>query len=185
MIMKQRAYGFTLVEMIVVVSIASILVAIAYASYSDSRAQARDRMRMAQLDQLQVAIELYKDEHGRYPARGCGAAGNQWAGPTGSSTWGRVCADYIVGHATDIDFVPTFIDALPIDPLPRDATSNRNIYYRTDLTGSAYQVLYHQAVESLVTDTQKTNPFSRYASSTCTNVQTNTYAIYSAGAECW
>lgn len=179
--------GFTLVEMVVVIAIIGILSVVVYASFSQAQMQARDKIRQGQLEQLQVAIEAYKEKYGRYPARGCGATGNEWSGPLGNQSWNKSCAEYIVGHATATGavFMPEFIEQLPVDPINFSNIGN-NIFYRTDANGTTYQVLHHMTVETLFVD-NKSHPFARFTGSGCTGSwQNNSYVVYSAGAaECW
>ena len=63
--MKKQIAGFTLVELLVAVSIVAILSSFLYASFSDARAQSRDAQRQADLRLLQSAVELYKQDNGR------------------------------------------------------------------------------------------------------------------------
>lgn len=177
--------GFTLVEMMVVIAIIGILSVVVYASFSQARMQARDKIRQGQLEQLQVAIELYKDKYGRYPASGCSTPVGQWSGPIGDQDWNTTCSDYIVGHTAGAVFVPEFIDRLPVDPSNFTNIGN-NIFYRTDAGGTTYQVLHHMTVETLFVD-NKSHPLARYTGSGCsTPLQPNSYVVYSAGAaECW
>ena len=176
--------GFTLIEIALVISIIGIFSMVAYSTFSDSRAQSRDKVRAASLQQLQLALELYKDKNGRYPVAGC-ARGTNWVGPgTHPVGWGNAtdCPDYIVGLA------PEFIPALPRDPKD-ELVNGVGFIYRTDTNGTTYKVLANWAVEVLLV-TSYDNELARcprdYNLSYCDNVpQDNSYAIYSAGAENW
>ena len=60
--------GFTLIELLVVIAIISMLSAIVLSSVNSARIQARDAKRLADIHQLQVALELYYNDHnGTYP----------------------------------------------------------------------------------------------------------------------
>jgi prepilin-type N-terminal cleavage/methylation domain-containing protein len=201
------ARGFTLPEMIVVVAVMGILASIAYVSYTDAKAQSRDKLRQTQLEQMKVALESYKDKYGRYPEVGCRPSvshvpGAQpiWAGPgpVSPGSWAVECADYIVGHASGINFVPDFIDELPRDPSFENET-NRGYYYSVDSDGLAYKLQTANAVETEVLGYG--HPYGRcyiqcavgaYPGTNQTNRCTvggsaydeHSYFIYSAGAEC-
>lgn len=59
--------GFTLIELLVVIAIIGILGAIVLANLRDARTKAQDTRRLSDVDQMQLALELYYDEHGYYP----------------------------------------------------------------------------------------------------------------------
>ncbi len=60
--------GFTLVELLVVVAIIGLLAGIAVVSVNSVRIKARDARRIADIKQIQNALELYNNEHGgMYP----------------------------------------------------------------------------------------------------------------------
>lgn len=59
--------GFTLVELLVVISIIGILIAVVFGSFSQSQAQARDNARMTDLKNLQLAIERFRADTGSFP----------------------------------------------------------------------------------------------------------------------
>jgi prepilin-type N-terminal cleavage/methylation domain-containing protein len=61
--------GFTLVEIIVVVGIMAILSGIVYASLSGSKAQNRDQKRVADISNIQLALEMYFNINRQYPAK--------------------------------------------------------------------------------------------------------------------
>src|SRR3989344_2432781 len=53
--------GFTLIELLVVIAIIGLLSSVVLASLNGARVKARDARRVADLKQLQVALELYYD----------------------------------------------------------------------------------------------------------------------------
>jgi type II secretion system protein G len=59
--------GFTLIELLVVIAIIGILSSVVLASLNSARVKARDARRVADLKQIQVALELYNDAKTKYP----------------------------------------------------------------------------------------------------------------------
>lgn len=72
MIMNQRKHynkAFTLIEMLVVISLIGILAAIALVSFGGAQKQARDTTRKSDLKQYQTSLEVYGNlSSGLYPA---------------------------------------------------------------------------------------------------------------------
>ncbi len=60
--------GFTLIELLVVIAIIGILSSIVLASLNSARKKGRDARRVADIKQLQLALELYYDANSQYPA---------------------------------------------------------------------------------------------------------------------
>lgn len=63
--MKQK--GFTLIELLVVVAIIGILASVVLASLNTARGKARDTKKMAELRQLQTALQAYFADNGVFP----------------------------------------------------------------------------------------------------------------------
>ena len=55
----QKSRGFTLIELLVVIAIIGLLSSVVLASLNEARQKARDARRIADLKQMQVALELY------------------------------------------------------------------------------------------------------------------------------
>jgi len=85
--------GFTLIESLVVVTMMMVIIAAAVSSYSAANKKNRDNKRLADLDRIRMALEMYRqnDPTGKYPTD----SNNQ---PVGLS--------------------PGFIDGWPSDPSP-------------------------------------------------------------------
>lgn len=58
---KQKAAGFTLIELLVVIAIIGILASVVLASLGTARRKSRDARRIADIKQMQLALELYFD----------------------------------------------------------------------------------------------------------------------------
>lgn len=62
-----KKHGFTLIELLVVVAIISLLSSIVMASLNSARSKARDAARSESIHSVQIAVEMYYNEHGMYP----------------------------------------------------------------------------------------------------------------------
>lgn len=136
---RKNDTGFTLVELMVVVTIIGILVAVVYSGISGSTAQGRDTERQANLRQVEIAIENYRRDNRRYPIGACGA--DDWTPqniPQDCSCPGAFDPDaYICG------LVPEYINELPFDTAAPDGGGYA---YRSN--GQVFKLVAHNAVES-------------------------------------
>jgi prepilin-type N-terminal cleavage/methylation domain-containing protein len=135
--MKKFQFGFSLIEIMVVVSLIGILSAVGYANFSQGSAQSRDAQRQADLRIVSTALELYKNKYGQYP-QGCNSPGT-WSGhaPAYDCSSGN---QYIVGLA------PEFIPRLPQDP--RISGDNSGYVYTTNADGTVYIFKVRLTVET-------------------------------------
>lgn len=60
--------GFTLIELLIVVAIIGLLSTLAVVALGSARVKARDSKRLADLKQLQTALELYYTDQNAYPS---------------------------------------------------------------------------------------------------------------------
>lgn len=60
--------GFTLLEILVVITIIALISSIGYASYVNSLRKSRDGKRKTDIEQIRSALEIYKSDNGNYPA---------------------------------------------------------------------------------------------------------------------
>ena len=65
---KNSKKGFTLIELLVVIAIIGILSSVVLASLNSARKKGRDTRRVADIQQLQLALELEFDKSRAYPA---------------------------------------------------------------------------------------------------------------------
>ena len=128
--------GFTLVELIIVIVIIGILAAVTVVGYKNQTAKARDSVRLADLDTIKKALELYKHENGKYPANtdtddGLGVP-NSWDGGYGPPNDSQFIEPLVTGG---------FLAKVPVDPTQRGWSSYR-YYLFSPRTGCGTQPFY-------------------------------------------
>ncbi len=141
----KRNSGFTIIEMLIVVTILAMLAGVLVPVLEDAGASARDARRAADLKAVQSALEAYKRENGTYPSTDNGwltdaPAGNPPADPYGPN-------GYIPG------LVPNYMQTLPKDPDSNYPNADAGYYYRSD--GTDYKFMAFKTPESYPTG----NPF--------------------------
>lgn len=99
---KKYLAGFTLIEILVVISIMAIIITIAIVSYTTVNKQSRDSKRKSDVEQLRSALEMYRSDIGYYPS-------------VGSESW---------TNASNLPLVPTYLSIIPSDP-----KSSQSYYY--------------------------------------------------------
>ena len=65
--MFSQKKAFTLVELLVVIAIIGLLATLSVIALSNARAKSRDTKRVADVKQIQTALELFFNDEGRYP----------------------------------------------------------------------------------------------------------------------
>jgi prepilin-type N-terminal cleavage/methylation domain-containing protein len=66
--MKKNKQGFTLIELLVVIAIIGLLSTLSIVALNQARARSRDARRLADVKQIQTALEMYYNDQGAYPA---------------------------------------------------------------------------------------------------------------------
>lgn len=104
--------GFTLIELLVVVAIIGLLSSVVLASLNGARQKGRDARRLADLKQLQTALELYYSDNTSYPVSTSQASVTTALAP----------------------LAPAYISTIPDDPLG----GSYHYVYKTTSDGSFY-----------------------------------------------
>lgn len=116
--------GFTLVEMLVAISIMGLLSSVVLASIYSTRAMARDAERVQALEQIKNALELYYHDNGVYPPGNYGYTIDSLSVEVDASYYFPASSnftpywDFLASH-----LVPKYISRLPLDPLNNMASS--------------------------------------------------------------
>ncbi len=162
--MKKR--GFTLIELLVVIAIIGLLSSVVFASLNSARGKARNAKRMADLKEIQKALEFYYDANGAYPYRW------GWMGTTPG------CYGNNLGNPDDAipGLVPTYIPALPRDPLRVG-----DYCYLYISNGVDYKLLAYGTVEGGAV--APGSPMARYPAGCGGNE--NSYGLYTSAFRCW
>ncbi len=138
--------AFTLVELIIVISIVALLSTIGITTYSSVQKDARNVRRKADLKEMKTALEAYKAKNSDYPPT-VGLAACPDSATVGDGDWCGICTTYNVdGTNTDTGasgyipgLAPEFIPKLPRDP--RESKINSSSAYplcTTDAGSNCY-----------------------------------------------
>lgn len=137
--------GFTLLEVLIVISIISVLAMLGVNNYASIQQNARNIQRKSDLKEIKAALELYRNEKGTYPST-VNRAGCPATAIVGDGDWCGLCSAYNTNNnlqtidtdgtstATDTgdtgyipDIAPVFMQELPKDP--RNAVANGSSSY--------------------------------------------------------
>jgi len=121
--MKKYKSGFTLIELLVVIAIIGLLSTLSILALNTARARARDAKRVADVKQIQTALEMYYNDAGTYPLAASTTAGNP------------------ISYSGN-----TYLAAIPTPPTPANdgtcTTPAPNYTYSYDTSGSSYHINY-------------------------------------------
>ena len=113
--------AFSLVELLVVIAVIGILATLAVVSLQGARKGARDAKRIANIKQIQTALELYYNDQGQYPE---------------SLNFGQ-------GSIESPNAV--YMEKIPSAPSPADGncgSNNAYLYIPIGINGRAYQISF-------------------------------------------
>lgn len=124
--MSKKKSGFTLVELLVVIAIIGLIATISVLALGNARAKSRDSKRVADVKQMQTALELFYSDMNRYPTL------NEWASGSLHSTSTET------GTTTYMSTIPA-----PVTPTDSSCTSRQNSYtYQVSADGGSYSISF-------------------------------------------
>lgn len=110
--------GFTLIELLVVISIIGLLSSVVLSSLNAAKSKARDTKRATELQSVQIAMELYNNDYGHFPAENAGLYANQ-----------SINANGIIGEGSGLDtLLDPYMPDIPVDPMG-PGNASYNYYY--------------------------------------------------------
>lgn len=84
--MKKNRYGFTLLELMIVIIILGVLATLISGNFVTSLKKGRDARRKTDLQQIQRALEMYYEDNRQYPAQIDLTSGGKFCHPSGCDT---------------------------------------------------------------------------------------------------
>lgn len=122
---RKYSGGFTLIEILVAVSIIAVLSLSAFIVFGNLSKRSRDTRRQSDLEQLRQALEMYRSFYGFYPALG--------------GAW-------VSASSLGASLVPNYIAAIPSDP---KNTGIYVYYYKalTPISGNYYAYCLSAGIE--------------------------------------
>lgn len=145
--------AFTLVELLVVIAIIGLLSSVAVVSLSGARTKARDAKRVADIAQLQKALELYYSVNSQYPGSGGATAPNAGWSTSNDSSWASLQTQ-----------LGPYIATLPKDPIQSAAgwAGTAGVYaYSYDSIGGGCPYQWYMIVYQLETADGRPDPGAR------------------------
>jgi len=115
--------AFTLIELLVVIAIIGLLATLSVLALNNARAKSRDAKRVADIKQMQTALELYFNDKQSYP--------------TSSEMTTSI-------FSTSTNGTSTYMQVIPTSPNPQaTACTGADVYtYTQDSAGASYSLNY-------------------------------------------
>ena len=115
--MPIKKNGFSLIELMIAISIIALLSTIGIVVYTQATKDARNTKRVQDLIQVKNALEIYRTQHGTYP----------------------ISANFSCVTVLNTSLVPTFMPTLPSDPGNNDP-ANTDYCYEYQSDGNDYKI---------------------------------------------
>ena len=146
--MKSTTFAFTLVELLVVISIIGILASIGLVAFRSAQFRGRDAERKSDLKELGSSVELFYADYGKYPS--AGADGKiqacEYVSTTGIGspcTWGS--SEFRDDKGT------IYFKVLPEDPVPQNSYFYRIVDAGTNQKFQLFAYLENTQDQSIIT----------------------------------
>lgn len=131
--MKKSNQGFTLIELLVVIAIIGLLSTLAVVALNSARQRSRDAKRVADVRQIQTALELGFSEGNKYPVDAVAVT----LGAAGQTALCIVSAAPQWGDTADCTGT-VFMGLVPSNPSP----NGTDYTYLSDATGADYSLTF-------------------------------------------
>lgn len=128
--------GFTMIELLVVVSIIGLLSTFGFVAFNSARVKSRDAQRLTDIKRIQHALDLYYNQKGQYPIKDPAII----LGETGS-----------VGASLSLDngFSVSPAGTVYLDPVPHNPESGGTDYRYLSSFGDTYSITYRLEADGL------------------------------------
>ena len=152
--MLKNQKGFTLIELLVLISIIALLSSVVLASLNSARMKARDTKRIEDLKQIQTALEMYRNDQGKYPSSKDICKGDEANScqSTNATNWNNLG-----------EVIKLYINSLPIDPLNKggspwqDLSNYSYVYMSGGIGNTGEEYCADGSCYDLITNLEDTN----------------------------
>lgn len=187
--------GFTLTEILVSVTLVTILATIGFTLYSSAQVVGRDSRRKQDLQAIASALEIFYQDNKRYPcSKPTAAVGDNNGWETSADTNWLYDLSPCTGVGTKTSIAPTFINLMPKDPksnstsAPTGANQFGYAYYSPDIAnGTCTKGQYYLLITQLENSKDQDITWTKYGSPAtwkcgtlaATNFSASQYIIFS------
>ncbi len=181
----QRERGMTLVQTIIIIGIIAVLSSVVLANISDARKKARDKERVSDLQQIQLALRMYKDLRNTYPTYDDGVVIGKGGGiddllrPYLPVILKDKMQEVVIDDKKIFELAYAMNLVPPSEPSPNDVTYGY-VYdsnFDCPVAGNGKKVLYAKSMELLASSNWTTVCGGPFPDAGNANPGTNSYII--------